>query len=122
MHFLDIAGALTCKRHSGSEVATVAVEKIEFHHPVRLGEIITITSKMIWTGRTSMKVRLTVVAEDPRMHTETLTNTAFFTFVALGENGRPAPVPPLLPQTPEEKEDFRREQEIYRSEKRKKQG
>lgn len=120
MHFMDIAGALTCKRHCGCEVATVAVEKIEFHHPVRLGQIITITSKMIWAGRTSMKTRITVSAEDPQKHTSILTNTAYFTFVALNNECNPTPVPKLQPRTEGEINDFNREQGIYLAAKAKK--
>lgn len=114
MHLMDIAGALTCKRHCGKEVATVAVDCIEFRHPVKLGEIITITSRMIWAGRTSMKVRLEIGAEDPKTHTSRLTNTAYYTFVALDENERPTPVPVLLPQTPAERAAFDREETAYR--------
>lgn len=113
MHLMDIAGALSCRRHSGSEVATVAVDKLEFRHPVRVGEIITITSKMIWVGHTSMKVRIEVGSEDTTAHTSRLTNTAFFTYTALDEHGRPKTVPMLQPQTPEEQEAFDHEQSKY---------
>lgn len=113
MHFMDIAGALSCKRHSGCEVVTVAVDKIEFTKPVKLGEIIMITSKLIWVGRTSMKVKITVRAENPKTHASTMTNTAYFTFVALDDDGKPTPIPPLLPETEEEKSDFAREQQRY---------
>jgi acyl-CoA hydrolase len=113
MHLMDIAGALTCRRHSGTEVATVAVDKLEFKYPVKVGEIITVSSKMTWTGHTSMKVRIVVGAEDIKTHTSKLTNTACFTFVALDENGRPTAVPPLLPQTEVEKAAFAKEQARY---------
>ena len=113
MHLMDIAGALTCRRHSGTEVATVAVDKLEFKHPVKVGEIITVTSKMIWAGRTSMKVKISVGAEDIRTHTSKLTNTANFTFVALDGNCRPTEIPPLLPQTDAEKAEFVKEEQRY---------
>lgn len=119
MHFMDIAGALTCRRHSGCEVATVAVDKLEFKHPVRVGDVITITSKLIWVGRTSMKVKIDVVAEDTKLHSCLKTNTASFTFVALGEKCRPVPVVPLLPQTDEEKKAFEKEQRHYLAKKQK---
>lgn len=113
MHLMDIAGALTCRRHSGKEVATVAVDSIEFRHPLNLGEIVTITSRMIWAGRTSMKVRLEVGAEDPRRHISHLTNTAFFTYVALDDNGHPSATPPLQPQTDADRAAFDREEALY---------
>lgn len=113
MHFMDIAGALTCRRHSGCEVATVAVDKLEFKHPVKVGEVITITSKLIWVGKTSMKVKIEVAAEDTKTHCSKITNTAFMTFVALGDDCSPVTVPPLLPQTDNEKANFDREQTRY---------
>jgi Acyl-CoA hydrolase len=118
MHLMDIAGALTCRRHSGREVATVAVDKLEFKHPVKVGEIITVTSRMIWAGRTSMKVLIAVGAEDIRTHTSKLTNTASFTFVALDDSCRPTDVPPLIPQTDAEKAEFDREQRLYLAQKK----
>lgn len=113
MHFMDIAGALTCRRHAGSEVATVTVDKIEFKYPVKIGEIVTITSKLIWVGRTSMKVKICAVSEYVKKGTSRVTNTAFFIYVALDENGNPIPVPRLCPEMEEEKADFVREQQNY---------
>lgn len=117
MHYMDIAGALTCRRHSGHEVATVTVEQITFRYPIRVGEVITVTSKLIWVGHTSMKVRIVIGTEDFKTHESKLTNTAYFTFVALGENDRPVPVPPLLPQTEKERADYEAEQKAYEARK-----
>lgn len=113
MHLMDICGALTCRRHCGCEVATVSVDKIVFKHPIKVGQIITVTSNMVWVGHTSMKVRIEVGMEDMKDNTSTLTNTANFTFVALGDDGRPTEVPPLLPQTETEKAAFDKEQAHY---------
>lgn len=122
MHFMDIAGALTCRKHSGREVATVTVDKIEFKHPVKVGEVVTITSKLIWAGRTSMKVKICAVSENLKSAAPRVTNTAFFTYVALDGNGRPVPVPRLCPQTKEEREAFDREQGTYENLKKSKLG
>jgi acyl-CoA hydrolase len=112
MHLMDIAGALTCRRHASMEVATVAVDKLVFKIPVKVGEIITVTSKMVWAGHTSMKVRIEVSSEDKK-NTAKLTNTACFTYVALSDDEKPAIVPPLLPQTESEKTAFNKEQKRY---------
>jgi acyl-CoA hydrolase len=120
MHFMDIAGALACRRHAGHEVVTVTVERIEFRYPVRVGEVITLTAKLVWAGRTSMKVKIEVGSENIRTHTSRLTNTAFFTYVALDEDRKPIEVPRLVPRTPTEKADFEREQERYEQRKKKK--
>ena len=113
MHLMDIAGSLVCKRHSEGEIATVAVDSMEFKHPIALGSIITIKAKMIWAGRSSMKVRLTASCEDVIRHTSLITNTAYFTYVALDEQAKPVVIPPLKPVTDEEIADFEKEQAAY---------
>ena len=115
MHLMDVAGALSCRRHCRREVATVAVDSIEFKHPVRLGELITITSKLIWTGRTSMRVRIEVAAENLETGASIVTNTAYFTFVALDEHEKPVQVPRLIPETDEEHRLFDIEEDCYRA-------
>ena len=114
MNSMDITGALCCMRHSNMQVATVAVEAIDFKHPVRLGEMVSVTAKLVWVGRTSMKVKITATAENLSTGAVIVTNVARFTFVALDKDGRKAQVPPLLPQTDEEKQDWQAEEDAYR--------
>ena len=113
MHWMDIAGALCCMRHSNMQVATVAVEALEFKHPARQGEMVSVEAKLIWAGRTSMKARITARAENLATGAVIITNVATFTFVALDDNGEKAAIPPLLPQTEKEKYDFKTEQANY---------
>jgi acyl-CoA hydrolase len=117
MHLMDVAGALSCRKHCRGEVATVAVDSIEFKHPVHMGELITITSKLIWAGHTSMKVKIEVTAENLKTGAVIVTNTAFFTFVALDDNEKPVSVAKLLPQTPDEQQLFACEQQAYQDRK-----
>ena len=115
MHWMDIAGALACMRHSNTQVATIAVEAIEFKHPVRQGEMVSFEAKLVWTGRTSMKVKITARAENLATGTVIVTNVAKFTFVALGKDGNKTQIPPLMPETNDEKRDFEHEEQEYRS-------
>lgn len=114
MHRMDIAGALACMRHSNAQVATVAVDALEFKHPVRQGEMVCVEAKLVWVGKTSMKVKITATAENLATGAEIVTNVAMFTFVAMAKDGEKAHVPELLPQTEQEKEDFEREAQAYR--------
>jgi acyl-CoA hydrolase len=115
MHRMDIAGAMACMRHSGMQVATLAVDAITFKHPVRLGEMMSIEAKLVWAGRTSMRVKITARAENLASGAVIVTNVARFTFVALDKDGNKAPVPKLLPQTEEEKRAFMVHEAAYRS-------
>ena len=114
MHWMDVAGALCCMRHCNMNVATIAVEALEFRHPVRQGEMVCLKAKLIWAGKTSMKVKITATAENLATGATIVTNVAKYTFVALDKEGRKAAVPPLLPQTDEEKVDFDFEEAAYR--------
>ncbi len=106
MHWMDIAGAMAAFRHSNRAVATIAVDCLDFKHPIHVGEIVTLKAKLIWVGRTSMEVVIRAFGENPMTGKTLLTNTAYFTFVALDENGKPTPVPVLSPESAEETADF----------------
>lgn len=114
MHWMDVAGALCCMRHCNMNVATIAVEALEFRHPVRQGEMVCLKAKLIWAGKTSMKVKITATAENLATGATIVTNVAKYTFVALDKEGRKAAVPRLIPQTDEEKADFAFEEAAYR--------
>ena len=114
MHLIDISAAMAATRHAGKVVATVSVDSLTFKHPVRVGEMVELTAKLVYTGRTSMHVKVSVIAENMYTGSRMLTNDAYLVFVALDENERPSPVPPLLPQTDAEAEDYRQAEEKAR--------
>lgn len=106
MHWIDLAGAMAATKHARKTVATVVVDSIEFRHPARMGEIVTLNAKLTWVGKTSMETIVNAYVENPITGKVVLANRAFFTFVALDENGLPTPVPPLIPESDEEKEMY----------------
>ena len=122
MHWIDIAGALAASRHSNKVVATVALDSLDFRHPVRLGEMVILKARLTWVGRTSMEVSVDVYAENMNTGNTILTNKAFITFVALDDDGKPTEVPPLILETEEERRVYkeaekRREYRLKRREK-----
>lgn len=119
MHWIDIAGAMAAQRHAGRIVATVSVDSMDFRHPVRMGDMVILRAKLTWVGRSSIEVLIKAYAENIKSGTVILTNKAYLTFVALDDNGKPVAVPPLLPETDQEKKDFI-EAENRRSERLKK--
>ncbi|MDQ2086344.1 acyl-CoA thioesterase [Herbivorax sp. ANBcel31] len=102
MHWIDIAGAMAASRHSNKVVATVALDSLDFRHPVRLGEVVMLNARLTWVGRTSMEVCVKVYAENIKTGSTMLTNRAFITFVALDDDGNPSEVPPLILKTEQE--------------------
>jgi uncharacterized protein (TIGR00369 family) len=103
MKLVDDAGALACMRHAQRRVVTVAIDSMVFRHPIRLGDLVLLTAELTRVGRTSMEVEIQVEAENPITGDRLRTNTAYAVYVALDDEGTPAPVPPLLAETEEER-------------------
>jgi uncharacterized protein (TIGR00369 family) len=103
MKLCDEAGAMAAMKHARRPVVTVAIDSMTFHSPVNIGNLLTVSAEITWTGRTSMETRVVVTAENVLSGETTHTNTAYFVYVALGVQGRPAPVPALLCETEEER-------------------
>ena len=106
MHWIDIAGALTASKHSNCVVATAALDSLYFRHPVRVGEMVCLKSRITWVGNTSMEVRVDVYCENLITGNVIKSNEAYITYVALDKNGNPTQVPSLCLNTEEEKIEF----------------
>lgn len=120
MKLCDEAGGMAATKHARRPSVTVVVDSMAFHSPVQVGDLVTVAAEITWTGRTSMETRVLVNAENVISGEITHTNTAFFVYVALDENGKPTPVPALICDTPEERERYERAEsrQKYRLEQR----
>ena len=108
MKLCDEAGGMAAIRHARRPAVTIVVDSMAFHSPVHIGNLVTVSAEVTWTGRTSMETRVVVSAEDVITARTTHTNTAYFVYVALDEEGQPTPVPRLICETDEEQERFER--------------
>lgn len=108
MRMCDEVAGLAALRHCGTRVVTAGVDRMTFLQPVYIGQLVTVRATVNAAWRTSMEVGVRVEAEDVRAHAIVQTSTAYLTMVALGDDGRPTPVPELAPETPDE---VRRERE-----------
>ena len=114
MALIDKAAAVASMRHCRGITVTASVDRIDFISPIRLGQIVTILASVNQTFRTSMEIGIKVFSEDPRSGERRHTCTAYATFVALDERGRPAPVPPLELRTEDERRRARDAEERRR--------
>lgn len=108
MKMCDEAGGFAAAKHAGRACVTVVVDSMQFHDPVRIGNLVTCAAEVSWVGRTSIETRVVVTAENVLSGKVTHTNTAYFVYVALDEDGRPTAVPPLICESAEEKARFER--------------
>jgi acyl-CoA hydrolase len=107
MHLVDMAAAIAAHRHCRCPVVTASVDRIDFLHPVRVGQIIILRASLNHAAHTSMEVGVKVLSEDLQTGDRLHTASAYATFVALDAGGQPAPVPPLLLESDEDRRRFR---------------
>jgi acyl-CoA hydrolase len=96
MHLIDIAGAIACHRHTRSLLVTAAVDDLQFLHPIKVGDLIILKSRVTCTFTTSLEVQVDVFSEETLTGKRKLTSSAFLTFVAVATTGERVLVPPLI--------------------------
>ncbi len=106
MNWMDIASAVCAQTHANMVAVTVAVDKLVFKTPVELGNIVTIKAKITRSFKSSMEIYVEVWAKKIPGTGSFLSNTAYYTFVALDKNANPTEVPAVIPKTAEEKRQY----------------
>ena len=104
MHWMDVVAAIAAQKHSNRIVVTASADSISFKQPINLGNVVTLRSQVTRAFNSSMEVFIEVTAEDIPSNKKIMTHRAFFTFVAVDQNGKPIEVPELITETPEEQE------------------
>jgi acyl-CoA hydrolase len=107
MEWIDIAAAITAQRHSRKVCVTASVDELNFHYPIKQSEVVTLKASINRVFNTSIEIGVKVWVEDPLTEKYIHSNTAYLTFVAIDEKGRPISVPPVISQTKEEKRRFK---------------
>lgn len=106
MHWIDICAATAAARHSNRVCVTASVDKIDFHHPIKLGELVILKASVNRVFNTSMEVGVKIFAENIKSGEIKHTNSAYLTFVSLDENGKPCLAPLANPVTEEQKRRY----------------
>lgn len=102
MHFIDLVGAMAAYRHSRAHVVTASMEHIDFIAPVHVGDLVILKASVNRAFQTSMEVGVKAWVENAMAGTRRHVSSAYLTFVAIDENGRRLPVPPLVTETDDE--------------------
>lgn len=106
MHLVDLCGAIAGIRHARCTVVTASIDQMTFLHPVRIGELVRLKSQVNRVFRTSMEVGVKVWVENLQSGEIRHTSSAYLTFVALDRAGNRVILPPIVPETEEEKRRF----------------
>jgi acyl-CoA hydrolase len=100
---MDIACSIAASRHCRRPVVTASIDEVHFLAPIKLGYVVELHASVNYTARSSMEVGVRVEAENPRTGERSHTASAYLTFVALDQHGRPAPVPPVVAETDDQR-------------------
>lgn len=119
MHMMDTAAWTAAIKYARCQAVTARVDELQFHRPVRVGNLVTCTATIAYVGNTTLEVRVVTevedfLGEDPEAK---VALTGFFTMVAMGKDGRPQKVEPFVPETPEEQqlcEEAMKRREYYK--------
>ena len=106
MKLMDSAAGVVAQRHCLCNVVTVSVDKLVFKEPILVGDLVICDAELIYTGRTSMQIYVTVNVENMSLGQTKPALEGYFIMIALDRNGRPTPVPPLRIETAEQQERF----------------
>lgn len=107
MRWMDIVSAICAGKHCEAYVVTASVDHVSFTNPIRNGDVITLEATVTRAFRTSLEIYVEVFASDVKGLNSRKSNHAYFTFVALDDvNGKPIPVPPVLPLTEIEQQRY----------------
>jgi len=106
LHLMDIAAAIAAQRHSESIAVTASVDSVSFGRAIALGSLVTLEAEVSRAFKSSMEVYIRVWCENIPKKEKFKSNEAYYTFVAIDDNGKPIPVPDLEPESEEEKKRF----------------
>lgn len=106
MQLIDVAGAIAARRHTRRLVVTAAVDSSAFLSPIKMGEIVILKASVNRTFRTSMEVGVKVFSEDTQTGERKHTASAYLTYVALDDEGKPTRIPSVIPESPDEKRRY----------------
>jgi acyl-CoA hydrolase len=114
LSMLDRVAAVSAIRHARQNCVTVSVDRVDFREPIHLGDLVIMKSSVNYVGRTSMEIGVRVDAEDLSTGARRHTNSCYLTFVAIDRNHRPIAIPPIAPETEDEKRRYQAAQERRR--------
>lgn len=111
LSLIDRVAAVAATRHARRQCVTVSVDRVDFLQPIYMSELVTARASVNFAGHTSMEVGISIEAENLLTGERRHTNSCYVTYVAIGDDGKPAPVPQVIPETEDQKRRYRAAEE-----------
>lgn len=106
MHLVDLTGAIAAMKHCRNPVVTASIDHMDFIHPVKIGQLVRLRASVNRAFRTSMELGVKVWVEDLVTGAEKHVSSAYLTFVAIDATGKGVPVPPVIPESEDQKRRY----------------
>lgn len=97
LDLMDRAAFVASSRYAGLAMVTASTERVDFHVPIKAGQMVELEARVVYAGRTSVTVKVALFAQAPQGGARAHATTGYFHMVAVDERGRPVPVPPFAP-------------------------
>jgi len=107
MHLIDMYDGVAAVRHARRSIVTAAIDQVRFLRPAKIGQLLVLKSSVNRVFRTSMEVGVKVWVENPNTGEVLHTSSAYLTFVAIDDSGKPVVVPPVIAESDEEQRRYR---------------
>ncbi len=107
LRLVDEVAGVVATRHARCNVVTASLDRMDFISPAYLGNLLILKASVNYVGHTSMEVGVGIETEDLRTGRRSHAGTAYLTFVALDQDGKPKPIPKVIPETALEKERYK---------------
>ncbi len=104
--WIDMIGSMAAQKHCGKEVVTASIDSLSFKESIQIGDHVLLKACVNYAGQTSMEVGVKVLKENPYNNEQVKTTSAHLTFVALDKNKKPCKIPPIKPETADEKRRY----------------
>ena len=111
LSLIDRVAAVAATRHARRQCVTVSVDRVDFLQPIYMSELVTARASVNFAGHTSMEVGISIEAENLLTGERRHTNSCYVTYVAIGDDGKPVPVPQVIPETEDQKRRYRAAEE-----------
>ena len=106
MQWIDVCAGVAAMRHAGGSVVTASIDRLDFIHPVHVGEVVVLQAQVNFVSKTSMEVGCRVETEDMHARARRYTTKAYLTFVAIDDAGAPRQLPPLVLETADDRRRY----------------
>ncbi|MCL4332631.1 MAG: acyl-CoA thioesterase [Candidatus Thermoplasmatota archaeon] len=107
VEWIDNLAAIVAVKHANGRAVTGSIDSLFFLSPIRMGDVVRMEGRVTYVTRSTMEIEVNVFTDDPQTDETRFTTTAYLTYVAIDQNGKPREIPGLLLENDEDRQMFK---------------